>query len=288
MRTFTLIIVLILSASVQAQSVLDSALYTQADADIFEDIIARFSSQSEQPVGVLIPEIGRYFLGDTYVSHTLEVSDKEQLILNLREMDCTTYAENLFALARTLKSEQHTFEQFAKELTSIRYRNGILNQYPSRLHYFSDWIYSNRDQQLVSTPADSFGQPFPNVVNFMSTHPDSYRHLSDNSEFVGTIKEQESEINSSSYWYIPKESIATYEADLQEGDIIGLTTSIKGLDVAHVGVIVEVNGRMHLMHASQSNQKVEISKEPISSFLKPESKNTGIMVARPLDVENHD
>lgn len=258
--------------------------YTEKDALIFADILSQFKDESDQPIATLIPEIGKYFLGNEYVAHTLEVNDEEKLIINLRELDCTTYAENLLALARTLKSENQTFQQFAAEIKKIRYRDGELDGYPSRLHYFSDWIYNNKDNQLVSTPADSFGEPFPNKVSFMTSNPDSYRHLKENPEYISVIGQQEAVINSNSYYFIPKEKIAEYEHLLKEGDIIGLTTSINGLDVAHVGVLVEQNGKFHLLHASQSNLKVEISDEPISSFLKPNSKNTGIMVARPVDI----
>lgn len=259
--------------------------YTEKDAEIFADILSKFKDEADEPISTLIPEIGKYFLGNVYVAHTLEVTDKEQLIVNLRELDCTTYAENLLALARTLKSENQTFEQFATEIKKIRYRDGKLTDYPSRLHYFSDWIYNNRDNNLVSTPADDFGAPFTNKVSFMSNNPDSYKHLKQNPDYVTVIKNQESEINSKNYFFVPKEDISKYESQLKEGDIIGLTTSINGLDVAHVGVLVEQNGKLHLMHASQSSLKVEISDEPISSFLKPNSKNTGIMIARPLDVQ---
>jgi hypothetical protein len=275
----------LISSSSFAQEIdLSEITYSEQDAAIFADIIATYKSEADKPIASLIPEIGKYFLGNEYVAHTLEVNDEEKLIVNLKELDCTTYAENLLALARTLKSENQSFEQFATEIKRIRYRDGNLDEYPSRLHYFSDWIYNNQANDLVSTPADSFGEAFQNEVSFMSSNPDSYKHLKDNPEFISVIEQQEAEINSNNYYYLPKENIGDYEHLLKEGDIIGLTTSINGLDVSHVGVLVEQDGRFHLMHASQSNLKVEISDEPISSFLKPDSKNTGIMIARPLDL----
>lgn len=258
--------------------------YTEKDADIFADILSKYKDESDKPIATLIPELGKYFLGQEYVAHTLEVNEEEKLVVNLRELDCTTYAENLLALARTIKSENQSFEQFAKEIEKIRYRDGKRDEYPSRLHYFSDWIYNNKENDLVTTPADSFGNPFPNKVSFMSNNPDSYKHLKNNPDYVSVIEQQEKEINEKSYFFIPKENIAEYEHLLKEGDIIGLTTSINGLDVAHVGVLVEQDGKLHLLHASQSKLKVEISDEPISSFLKPESKNTGIMIARPVEI----
>jgi len=263
---------------------LDEITYSEQDVAIFSDILEQFKDSAEKPIATLVPEIGKYFIGNEYVAHTLEVNEEEKLIVNLRELDCTTYAENLLALARTLKSENQTFNQFALEIKKIRYRDGNLDEYPSRLHYFSDWIYNNKENNLVSVPTDSFGVAFPNKVSFMSSNPDSYKHLKQNPDYISVIEQQEAEINSKNYYYLPKERITEYEHLLKEGDIIGLTTSINGLDVSHVGVLVEQNGNMHLLHASQSNLKVEISDEPISSFLKPNSKNTGIMIARPVDI----
>lgn len=268
----------------ETSSVSSEISYTEKDAEIFADILSKYKDESDKPIATLIPELGKYFLGQEYVAHTLEVNEEEKLVVNLRELDCTTYAENLLALARTIKSENQSFEQFAKEIEKIRYRDGKRDEYPSRLHYFSDWIYNNKENDLVTTPADSFGNPFPNKVSFMSNNPDSYKHLKNNPDYVSVIEQQEKEINEKSYFFIPKENITEYEHLLKEGDIIGLTTSINGLDVAHVGVLVEQDGKLHLLHASQSKLKVEISDEPISSFLKPESKNTGIMIARPVEI----
>lgn len=267
----------------QQSSALEDVVYTEQDAEIFADIISKFKDQSDKPIQTLIPEIGKYFLGQEYVAHTLEEGDSEKLIINLREQDCTTYAENLFALARTLKSENQNLEQFAKELEQIRYRNGKLEDYPSRLHYFSEWVYDKTDRNLVETPADTFGEPWNLDLNFMSTHTDSYKHLKANPDYVSVITAQEREISNKTYSFIPKEKIGDVDHLLREGDIIGLTTSIAGLDVAHVGVLVEVEGKLHLLHASQSSYKVEVSDDPIASFLKPNSKNTGIIVARPIN-----
>jgi hypothetical protein len=118
----------------------------------------------------------------------------------------------------------------------------------------------------------------------MSEHPDAYKHLASNPSYVVQIQHIEQELSRKRYAYIPKENYAAMEAQLNEGDIVGFTTDISGLDVSHVGIVVQVQGKFHLMHASQTNQKVEVSKEPLSYFLRPTSKHTGIMVARPTDV----
>jgi hypothetical protein len=70
---------------------------------------------------------------------------------------------------------------------------------------------------------------------------------------------------------------------IRSGDIIALTTSIKGLDITHTGIATrEADGRIHLLHASTGSMEVEVSKLPLTDYLKDIKNNTGIMVARPL------
>jgi hypothetical protein len=49
-----------------------------------------------------------------------------------------------------------------------------------------------------------------------------------------------------------------------------------------VGIIIRKNNKFHLLHASQSEKKVVVSATPLADFLKPESRNSGIMIARPI------
>ena len=258
-------------------------VYTEQDVALFHEIMATYAPYKDEPMAYLIPKIGRFFEGQPYVAFALETTDEEQLIINLRELDCTTYAEHLLALSRTLKSETQNFAAFAQNLEAIRYRDGKRGSYPSRLHYFSEWIYNNAQLGLVETPADQFGSPYPNELSFMSEHPSAYKHLAQNPSYVQQIQGLEAELSKNQYSFIPKSDYLRLESQLRSGDIVGFTTDIKGLDVSHVGIVVDIDGAFHLMHASQSNQKVEVSDEPLAYFLRPESKHTGIMIARPVN-----
>ncbi len=259
-------------------------VYTEQDVAIFNELMMQFNPSKDETIAKLITKIGRFFEGQPYVAHALEVTDQEKLIINLRDLDCTTYAEHLLALSRTLKSENQSFEDYAKELEAIRYRDGKRGAYTSRLHYFSEWIYDNAENGMVQTPTDQFGTPYPNQLGYMSQNPNAYKHLANKPDYVRQIQQIEQELSNKSYSYVPKKLYNNMEAQLKEGDIVGFTTDISGLDVSHVGIVVVVEGKFHLMHASQSNQKVEVSKEPLSYFLRPASKHTGIMIARPTEV----
>ncbi|MDX1283872.1 MAG: DUF1460 domain-containing protein, partial [Draconibacterium sp.] len=205
-----------------------------------------------------------------------------QLVINLRELDCTTFAENCLAISKTIQSKNPSFEEFTKQLQRIRYRNGTIDGYPSRVHYFSDWIYENDKKNLVKHISEEIaGIPYPNQPDFMSTHPDSYEQLKANPELIPIIAEQEKAISEREYFYIPEENLAEFEKDLTDGDIVGITTRIEGLDISHVGILVRKAGRIHLMHASSKAEKVILSEETLEEYLLNSKTATGIMVARP-------
>jgi len=252
------------------------------DSVIFQKVITRFQGK-KLSVGELIIAIGKSFEGTPYVANTLENNPEEKLVVNLREFDCTTFAENCLALARTIKSGNPTYRQFLQNLQQIRYRNGKRNQYPSRLHYFSDWLYNNAEKNIISLPVTANSSDFPNHVNFMSKHPESYQCLKTNAEFIGQIEQTENNISARKYFFIPKEKVAATENELHEGDIAGITTNISGLDIVHTVLLTRVNGRIHILHASSSAKKVVLSDEPLADYLAKHKIQTGIMVGRPLE-----
>jgi len=251
------------------------------DSLLLNHILSRFSKERDQPAGKLVAAIGRTFLGTPYVAHTLENGKDEPLVINLRQLDCTTFAENCLALALTVKSGNDHFEQFTEELEQVRYREGKRDGYLSRLHYFSDWIFDNSRKGLISQPATGFGSPYDVQVSFMSAHPDSYPVLKKNPALVPVMVRQEKIISARKYFFLKKEDVEANEARLQEGDIVGIATSVPGLDITHVGILVRENGRIHLMHASSAQGKVVISNEPLSDLLAGKKSYTGIMIARP-------
>ncbi len=277
-NTLVLILFCLLSGKLLAA---DPVKYEKADKQVLENVFEALKTKKEASTAELVVATGMQFLNTPYVAHTLE-SEKEELIINLRELDCTTFAENCLAIARTIKSGQPTFENFTNELQQLRYRHGKIEEYPSRLHYFSDWIYENAQNGAIKDVTQQVcNTPFPLQVDFMSTHPDSYKQLKQNSSWVEEMKTIEAAISQRTMYYVPVEKVEEVEDQLKSGDIIGITTSVKGLDMTHVGILIKVNGRIHLMHASSKLMKVVISEEPLAEYLKGGKSNTGIMVARP-------
>jgi hypothetical protein len=260
----------------------DQILITSDDSLIFSQKMHEFQSRQSLPIGQLVAEVGLSFLNTPYEASTLENGIQEKLVINLHTFDCTTFAESCLALARTIKSGKKTIDEFESQLQTIRYRGGIRNGYVSRLHYTSDWIGDNTKKQLVDNSVNQKGVEFPLSLNFMSAHPDSYPVLKSNPELVPLIAETEKEVSARKTYYFPKDMVFHSEHLFKTGDIIGITTNIPGIDTVHMGILLEKEGHIFLLHASQSKGKVVVSEEPLADFLKPGTKNTGIMVARPI------
>ena len=88
-------------------------------------------------------------------------------------------------------------------------------------------------------------------------------------------------ISSRKMYYIPEDRIPELENQLTDGDIVGITTNVKGLDIQHVAILIHRAGRIHILNASSSAGKVVISEETLESYLKNSKSATGIIVARP-------
>jgi hypothetical protein len=253
------------------------------DSIIFEEKIAwaRAQGLETMPLGAALVALGRTFVGATYTPGTLEVDGPERLVVNLRELDCVTYIENVLAIVRVLRAGTPDYGSFQRELVRIRYRDGTLAGYPSRLHYFSEWIANNEAKGIVTDVTRELGggvQPGP--LGFMSAHRESYRQLGDPG-VAAEIGRLEAELSGRERFFIPQESIRAVERGIQDGDIIAATSALDGLDVAHTGFALWVGDRLHLMHAPLVGSVVEISERPLAERIQRIDAQDGIMVARP-------
>ncbi|CAG0937853.1 hypothetical protein BROC_00026 [Candidatus Brocadiaceae bacterium] len=242
----------------------------------------RTAKTGSLPIGDAIAAIGKSFIGTGYEAFTLETGDDTQPLIMLTGLDCTTFLETSVALALTAKKGEINFDEYAANLEKIRYRNGSADGYLSRLHYFTDWIADNSARGIITdVTRDLGGIPYQMHVSFMSSNPDKYARMT-SSALVDSMKKIEARINKRSYSYIPKDKVAGIEESIRNGDLIAITSSIKGLDIVHVGIAVvgKNNDRVYFMHAPQPETDVQITKLPLSDYLKNNKKQTGIMVLR--------
>ena len=229
----------------------------------------------------------RQFLGVPYVAHTLELNDKEQLVVNTRELDCTTLVETVTALTLCAQQGKKTWNDYLTTLKTLRYRQGKLDGYTSRLHYFSDWIRDKQSMKIIKE-IQSPNPPFTAVqrvnVNYMSTHPTAYKALKAQPELVPVIRQQEQSLNTVKARYIPKSALRRSTKALRQavhdGDIIAITCNKKGLDIAHLGFAVWKKDGLHLLNASMIHKKVVEEPMTFYQYLQKHPSHTGIRVLR--------
>ncbi|PIB28816.1 hypothetical protein BFP77_09310 [Maribacter sp. 4U21] len=276
MKSLLLFTFFILTTAVFSQQITCTPKNKQA----VKDKLIQVASLLEKDLGKTMVAVGKTFLGTPYVAKTLEIDKTELLVVNLHGLDCTTFVENVLAFSLLLKNGQSSFDDFTQALETIRYKDGELDGYASRLHYFSEWIANNESKGLLKDITNEIGgKEITKPINFMSTHRDLYPFLSDDANFE-KIKASEKYLNEQVICVLAQEDILANEHLIKSGDIIALTTSIKGLDITHTGIATrEKDGRIHLLHASTVG-KVVVSSLPLIDYLKKIKGNTGIMVAR--------
>ncbi|MCH7774223.1 MAG: DUF1460 domain-containing protein [Bacteroidetes bacterium] len=265
----------------------DAQVYTDKDVEICNSTfqLAVDENLQAKPINDVIVEVGKSFIGTDYVSHTLEVDGDERLVINFVGLDCNTFLEYALVFSRNIKQGKTTFDDYKNELTLIRYRAGKIDQYPSRLHYFTDWIYDNEKKGIVKDITEEIGGDKMELnLSFMSAHPQYYKHLKENPDFIPLIKQQEEEISKRDYYFIPQEKIAEIENEIEDGDLLAFTSTVKGLDVNHVGIAVRLDdGRIHVLHAPNVGYQVEITKLPLAEYVLKIEKDSGIIVVRVLE-----
>lgn len=240
------------------------------------------------PMGELIAAVALELRGTPYVGATLELyEDREVCSVNLLGLDCVTLFENALGFARMVKKGGPiTTAALLEQVTYTRYRNGRVGDYTSRLHYTTDWFYNNEEKRVVKVITRELpgAIKFTRKVDFMSTHPGSYKQLKANGKLVPVIAEMERNLNSRTMYYVPKEKVADAEPKLKTGDIIGITTTINGIDCSHTGLCYrDEQGVLRLLHASLDKKEV-ILDDQLSKYLARVTKHTGIMIARPVEV----
>ena len=229
----------------------------------------------------------RQFLNIPYVAHTLEVNPSEQLVVNTRQLDCTTLVETVTALTLCAHQGKRSWNDYLTTLRTLRYRKGKLDGYPSRLHYFSDWI-ADKTAMAIVKEIQSPNPPFSAVqhinVNYMSTHPDAYQALKAHPEWVSVIRQQEETLSGTTSRYIPKSALKRNTKALRQavhdGDIIAITCNKKGLDIAHLGFAVWKKDGLHLLNASQIHKKVVQEPMTLYQYLQKHPSHTGIRIIR--------
>jgi hypothetical protein len=236
-----------------------------------------------QPCGAIAGAYGLSFLGLPYLPDSLDDTGAERLIVNLHGFDCVTLVETCLALARTVRAGGWDASDYARELERIRYRGGRRDGYPSRLHYFEDWLEDNAARgnlRLLAVPPD--GEPLIKTIDYMTTHREQYPVLAHDDAAYAALQATEAELNGRARFYIPKERAAGAAPNLQTGDVLAFTTTTPGLLIGHTGLAYRrPDGAMHVLHAPNVGYPVMLSAQPLDAYLAAVPHLTGFMAGRP-------
>ncbi|MFW6351565.1 MAG: N-acetylmuramoyl-L-alanine amidase-like domain-containing protein [Bacteroidota bacterium] len=261
-------------------------LITAKDSLFFEEFVSSIDIEKikKQELSDIITQVALYFDGAPYVAHTLEICDVESLVVNLREFDCTTFAENVLALTLMMKNGDPSLSVFIENLKMLRYRDNFLSGYPSRLHYFTDWLYNNEQKGIVDIVSNDFGnRNFRAYVNYMTQNFEKYPALSRDSSFVKEMSVIEEEVSGYDFKLVTGDYISAITDLIQNGDIIAFSTNIEGLDVVHLGFGYFVDEKLHFIHASTNGNRVRVSEKTLDQYVNEKSYIDGILVARPKE-----
>lgn len=221
-------------------------------------------------------DLASCFIGSPYKAGTLE-QENEPLVVNLSEFDCVTFVETVLALKLAL-DEQPDYAGFCHQLERLRYRNGIRDGYLSRLHYFSEWIaQAERNAILQEWTCEWGGTPYACTFNVLSRNAAHIPALMNaDKEQMEQLRQMEENLSQQHYCRLPKDDVS----HVRENDIIAFCASGNGIDVYHVGFVIFIDGKPHLLHASSTQKKVVVSEDDLSHYMAEVKRFSGYRVVR--------
>lgn len=240
---------------------------------------------SKSSINEILQTVSTQFIGTTYREGLLDQGETEKLFVSFTEFDCVLFVETVLAFSRNLLVANPSYENFVQNIQEVRYADGKLDGYCSRLHYFSEWIRDNQKRGIVSDRTEELGGiPLKKTINFMSSHWQKYPRLK-NSEanyqcILAMEKRMELEMQSQPLRYIPSHKIHSIYPLLKSGDIVAVVTDIKGLDTTHTGLVYLTAKDTSFIHASPVG-KVKIAPD-LQRYVEHVDHAIGIMVARPI------
>jgi hypothetical protein len=217
-------------------------------------------------------------LGKSYKAGVLGNNPPESLTIDTQYFDCVSFVETVIAMA--LEKNNYHQRTFSENVQLLRYRNGIIKDYSSRIHYFTEWLILAEKQGLgKNISLESGGVTRSKNIHFITQNKNKYPAIKDSVIFE-SIRKTEREISNLLIPFIPANMYLSVIPLLKNGDLVGFTSSRPGLDIVHTGFVKIINNKAHLMHASQKSGKVVITSETLLSYLKKANQVDGIIIFR--------
>lgn len=242
-----------------------SAALVRIDPDTAQRIDSALRIQKSSPNaddGTRIAEVSAQFLGVPYQAQTLigSAMTPEQLVVDLRSVDCFTYLDYVEALRKS-----SSYAGFVQSLVRTRYSNNQVDFFHRR-HFFTDWA--------ATQPANAFDVTGQLSEHSLSVTKDLNRKA-DGTPYLAQLGVTRRQIT-----YIPSRYVdQALLAQLRTGDYIGIYTPDQGLDVTHAGIFVATPLGPMLRNASLRVANMKVVDSPFLAYIK---SVPGIIVLRPV------
>ncbi|MFR9650160.1 MAG: N-acetylmuramoyl-L-alanine amidase-like domain-containing protein [Rikenellaceae bacterium] len=277
MRQFTLLFFALFTLSLSAAEGGDNS------QEVYDRVYAQLSycgNCESSPANDLVLT-AQELLATPYVAGLLE-GEREELIVDLTQTDCILFVESCLAAVADAQMEFPSYDNFKDNVRRLRYRNGRVDGYASRIHYTSEWIaQGERMGCFEEVTARLSGEKFNQEFSFMSENYTLYPKLKESPQLRAEIEKIEERLNSAQeYYMIPSQRVAQVLSQIEDGDIVAFVTSVKGLDISHIGIINRLGERVTFIHASSLAGEVVIHPTDLVDYINSSSKIRGIRLIR--------
>lgn len=211
--------------------------------------------------GELIELLSSRFLGTPYQANMLvgSATQPEQLVVDLRRVDCFTYLDYVEALTRSVDRDQ-----FVANLIETRYAGGQVD-FRNRKHFFTDWAHTPR---IAATDITA------TLTSAAVTVGKQLNAKGDGGTYLPGLPVVARDIT-----YIPSAAVDEHViGQLRTGDYIGAYADQPGLDVTHVGIFVMTPNGPVFRNASSLAANNQVVDSPLIDYVR---STPGIVVLRP-------
>lgn len=209
----------------------------------------------------LIERLSAHLLGTPYGANMLigSATEPEQLVIDLRRVDCFTFLDYIDAASRSADRDQ-----FRTQLLAARYVDSRV-EFTQRKHFFTDWAATDR---VAATDITATLSPAAITTT---------KHL--NAKADGTTYLPGLPVVDRAITHVPADAVdGAVIAGLRTGDFLGAYTPEAGLDVTHVGIVVHTTTGPVFRNASSRTAEYQVVDTPLTDYLRTVP---GIVVLRP-------
>lgn len=241
--------------------------------------------QPGETFGSLVIRTAKSQLGKPYALPPFSVG-LEKMVVRLDTFECVSFVETSLAVARCVWLGTEDPSCFIRQMETIRYQGGILDDFASRLHYFSHWLLNHNQRENVWLKTQYLGGDMQTQrFFFMSTHPWLYPPLS-SKHVLDTILQQEQWLSKQPLGLLEKNQVPRAQQELAHGDILGIASSkYPGLLIGHVGFVDRTCPfkKPRLLHASSYHGRVLVIASDIADYVQRRPDRLGLLIAEPVE-----